>query len=110
VRDQSLGSRELRDVADRVVGSVFYNTLLQQMRSSTLKGEYGHGGRGEEVFQAQLDQVLADRSGQATSTSLSDAIVRRYERQVALVSNQCDPPVGNRCHTETMAEVQGNEL
>ena len=55
-----------------VVGTVFYGTLLKTMRASNLKGQYGHGGRGEEVFQAQLDQTLADQAGQAASFNLAD--------------------------------------
>ena len=77
--DPSLGP--LREAVNRVVGSVFYGTLLQQMRASSLKGTYGHGGRGEEVFAAQLDQVLAERAGQAGRSNIGEAIVRSYARQ-----------------------------
>jgi len=73
--------RPLREAVNRVVGSVFYGTLLQQMRASSLKGTYGHGGRGEEVFAAQLDQVLAERAGQAGRSNIGEAIVRSYARQ-----------------------------
>ncbi|HRX85334.1 MAG TPA: rod-binding protein [Phycisphaerae bacterium] len=72
--------KSLRKAADELVGEVFYGTLLRQMRDAPLKGKYGHGGRGEEVFQAQLDQVLASRAGQASNSNLADAIVDRYER------------------------------
>ena len=58
---------QLRDVAGEVVGSVFYGKLLQTLRDSSLKGQYGHGGRGEEIFQAQLDQVLAEEAGRAVA-------------------------------------------
>jgi len=75
------GRTQLRKAADEVVGQVFYGTMLRQLRSSTLQGKYGHGGRGEEVFQAQLDQVLANRAGAAQSSDMSDAIVKRYGRR-----------------------------
>jgi hypothetical protein len=71
----------LQDTADTVIGSVFYGTLLRTLRSSTLKGPYGHGGRGEEVFQTQLDQVLTERAGRARGYDLSDAIVERLADQ-----------------------------
>ncbi len=83
---------QLRDSAAQVVGSVFYGTLLKNLRSSSLQGEIGHGGRGEEVFQAQLDQVLAERAGQARNFDLADVIVRRFERQVRVLWDQ--RPVG----------------
>lgn len=69
---------QLRQATDKLVGSLFYGTLLRQMRSSVLKGPYGHGGRGEEVFAAQLDQIFAERMGEARTTNLSEAVVRRY--------------------------------
>lgn len=56
---------ELRQVSTEVLGSVFYGTLMKTMRESTLKGPYGHGGRGEEIFAAQLDGLLAERMGRS---------------------------------------------
>lgn len=56
---------ELRQVSTEVLGSVFYGTLMKTMRESTLKGPYGHGGRGEEIFAAQLDGLLAERMGKS---------------------------------------------
>ncbi len=73
------GSR-LKHAADEIVGSIFYGTMLRQLRASEFKGKYGHGGRGEEVFQAQLDEIFAKEMGRAKNANLSDAIVKRYER------------------------------
>jgi Rod binding domain-containing protein len=73
-------SVRLKQAADEIVGSVFYGTMLRQLRSSTFKGKYGHGGRGEEVFQAQLDQVFAKEMGRSKNANISEAIVDRYER------------------------------
>jgi Rod binding domain-containing protein len=80
-RTDDQGLAKLRDAADQVVGSVFYGTLLRTMRSSQLKGPYGHGGRGEEIFGAQLDQVLAERSGRARGYGLTEAVVRQLAEQ-----------------------------
>ena len=82
---------ELREATGSVVGSVFYGTLLKNLRASNLKGTYGHGGRGEEVFQAQLDQTLADQAGRARSFDLADLMVQRYEHQVRMLFG---PPAG----------------
>lgn len=72
----------LRQATDQLVGSVFYGTLLKTMRANGLRGKYGHGGRGEEVFAAQLDQILAERAGRARGYDLSDAIMGQLDRQV----------------------------
>jgi hypothetical protein len=77
---------ELRDAADRIVGSTFYGTLLSIQRESGLKAPVGHGGRGEEVFRAQLDQVFAERAGQAGGFNLSDSIVARYQQRVRAIA------------------------
>ena len=64
-----------------LVGNVFYGTLLRQMQESKIKGKYFHGGRGEEVFQAQLGMELAKRMGESPSDPMAnmiyDALVRR---------------------------------
>lgn len=78
---------ELREVADRIVGSVFYGTLLKMQRESELQGPYGHGGRGEEVFRGQLDQYLAEEAGRSRSFDVSDALVARFEHQVRTLAS-----------------------
>lgn len=80
-RSDDPGLAKLSDAVDQVVGSVFYGTLLRTMRSSSLQGPYGHGGRGEEVFGAQLDQVLAERAGRARGYGLAEAVVRQLAGQ-----------------------------
>ena len=72
---------ELRDTIGEVVGSVFFGTLLKSMRDSELKGPYGHGGRAEEVFGAQLDAIFAGNAGKAANTGLADALYKRMEPQ-----------------------------
>lgn len=68
---------KLRDAVDRTVGSVFYGTLLKTMRDSPLKGTIGHGGRGEEIFQNQLDQLFVERAGNARAYDLNQTIFER---------------------------------
>ena len=72
--------KKLRETIGKVVGSVFYGTLLRAMRDSTIQGKYGHGGRGEEIFSAQLHDILAERMGTATKTGLNEGIYRSLSR------------------------------
>lgn len=76
---------ELRSLTQKVVGRVFYGTLLARMRASTLKGNYMHGGRGEDVFGAQLDEVRAERMGQQERRGLADALYRQLAPQQARI-------------------------
>jgi len=44
-----------------ILGELLFGQLLQSMRRTVDKPAYFHGGRGEEVFTQQLDQVLAQK-------------------------------------------------
>ena len=76
----------LRRSIGQVFGSVFFGTLLRAMRTGELKGPYGHGGFGEEVFGAQLDGILAERSGTSMANSLLDALYTSLARQQERIS------------------------
>lgn len=77
----------LREVTGQIVGSLFYGTLLKTMRESELKGPHGHGGRGEEIFSAQLHGVYAERLGSATRHGLSETLYKTFEKQTRLVGD-----------------------
>ena len=70
---------ELREVFDQFVGETFYGQMLASMRKSLTKPAYFHGGRGEEVFQGQLDQVLTEKMSRAGSNNLSDAMFELFQ-------------------------------
>lgn len=72
---------ELRELTGKIVGSVFYGTMLKAMRNSSLKGKYGHGGRGEEVFGAQLDSLMAEKLGQRTNGGVAEALFQHLAPQ-----------------------------
>lgn len=76
----------LRDVTKRLTGQVFYGEMLKTMQNSKLKGKFGHGGRGEDIFAAQLHTVLTERMGQATPKGLAETLYRRLERQQTALS------------------------
>ena len=52
---------ELRKAFDAFVGEAFFSQMLQSMRKTVNKPAYFHGGKAEEIFQKQLDQVLAEK-------------------------------------------------
>ena len=72
---------ELRIAAEQLVSITFFQTLLQTAHNSSMKGKYGHGGRGEEVFTAQLDGLLAERSTASSGFKLVDEIYERLARR-----------------------------
>ena len=72
---------ELRRAAEELVGITFFQTLLQSAHNSTLKGEYGHGGRGEEMFTAQLDVIFAERAAASSRFGLVEEIYARMAKR-----------------------------
>lgn len=76
----------LKETTGKVVGSVFLGEMMKSMRENPLKGKYGHGGRGEEIFSAQLHGVLAERAGGTLQKGLGDVIYKRLARQQELIS------------------------
>jgi hypothetical protein len=82
---------KLREVAGKTVGSAFYGTIFQMMRESPFKSKFGNGGRGEEVFSAQLHGVLAERLGESKQSNLSEVLYRRLEKQQQLIDASKTP-------------------
>jgi Rod binding domain-containing protein len=67
-------SGELREVFNQFVGETFYGQMLKAMRQTVPKPAYFHGGRAEEAFQGQLDQVLAEKMSHSTADSFAQAM------------------------------------
>ncbi len=72
---------ELRHAAEQLVGITFFQTLLQSAHNCTLKGEYGHGGLGEELFTAQLDVIFAERAAESSRFGLANEIYARMAKR-----------------------------
>jgi peptidoglycan hydrolase FlgJ len=52
---------DVKEAFSDFVGQTFFGQLIASMRKTVDKPAYFHGGRAEEVFQGQLDQMLAER-------------------------------------------------
>ena len=64
-------SSDVRDAFHDFVGQTFFTQLLTEMRKTVAKPAYLHGGQAEEIFQAQMDQVLAERLSDASAEQFS---------------------------------------
>ncbi len=61
----------LRKAFDDFVGQTFFQQMLASMRKTVGKPAYLYGGRAEEIFQGQLDQVLAEKMSAASADSFT---------------------------------------
>lgn len=100
----------LKEATEKVVGSVFFGSMLKMMRESTIRGALGHGGRGEEVFAGQLHGIFAERMGARAHGGIADVLYAKLERQQRQLSGRradlrSDPP--NPYATSTGAETLG---
>ena len=62
---------ELRKQFDTFVGEAFYGQMLASMHKTVGKPAYFHGGRAEEVFQGQFDQILSTKLTAATASQFT---------------------------------------
>jgi hypothetical protein len=60
------------------VGQTLFGQLLGAMRKTLGKPAYFHGGRAEEIFQQQLDQVLAEKISDASAEKFSDPMFELF--------------------------------
>lgn len=73
---QDAGDAELRATFESVLGEMLFGQMLQGMRKTVGKPAYFHGGRAEEIFTQQLDQVLAEN---IAKTSADQFVGPMYE-------------------------------
>lgn len=71
-------STEMREAFNDFVGQTFFGQMLSAMRKTANKPAYFHGGRTEEVFQAQLDQVLAEKLSDASAETFTDPMYELF--------------------------------
>lgn len=69
---QADGNEELRERFTQFVGETFFGQMIKAMRTTVGKPAYFHGGRGEEVFQGQLDQTMAEHMTAASAKQFAE--------------------------------------
>lgn len=62
---------ELRDAFGSFVGQTLFGQMLKSMRQTVGEPAYFHGGQAEEIFTAQLDQMLAEKISDASHEKFS---------------------------------------
>lgn len=74
-------SPEFRQVFDQFVGQTLFGQMLKSMRRSVGKPAYFHGGRAEEIFTQQLDQVLTEKISRTSARQISQPMFELYNLQ-----------------------------
>ena len=72
---------ELNDAFSDFVGQTFFGQLIASMRKTVQKPAYFHGGRAEEVFQGQLDQMLSERISDVSREQFAEPMYELFMMQ-----------------------------
>ncbi len=74
----SEANEQLRDAFQSFVGETLFGQMLKAARKTQRKPAYFHGGRAEETFQQQLDQVLAEKFAKSNGAAYSNAMFELF--------------------------------
>lgn len=98
---------ELREKFDQFVGGSLFGQMLKGMRKSLGKPAYFHGGRAEEVFQGQLDQLLVEKLSDASAEQISEPLFELFmaNRQGAPEASQLDNYVNDQEAQEAIGQI-----
>ena len=60
----------------------FYKEMLKSLRKMHNKPAYMYGGRGEEIFQGQMDQEVAENLAHSKGSQISDPLFQGFLNRV----------------------------
>lgn len=60
------------------VGQTLFGQMLASMRSTVGTPAYFHGGRTEEIFQQQMDQILVEDITEASAGTIADPMYELF--------------------------------
>lgn len=69
---------ELKEAFTDFVGQTLFGSMLASMRKTVGKPAYMHGGRGEEIFQQQLDQKIVEELTDASGSDIVDPMYQLF--------------------------------
>ncbi|MBN2580179.1 MAG: hypothetical protein JXB10_14415 [Pirellulales bacterium] len=72
---------ELRKAFDSFVGETFFAQMLKSLRQAQGKPAYFYGGPTEEIFQQQLDQVLAEKLSHTSAEKFTGPMFELFTMQ-----------------------------
>ena len=78
LRARNAEKEEVREAFTSFVGQAFFGQMLSAMRKTVGKPAYFHGGRTEEIFQQQLDQVLGEKLAEASGDQFAEPMFELF--------------------------------
>ena len=78
----STSDKEFRETFNQFVGQTFFGQLMASMRKSVGKSDLLHGGRGEEIFQSKMDQIVVEKMSEATADQIANPMFELLNQQM----------------------------
>jgi hypothetical protein len=78
----SADKSQVREKFDAFVGQTFYAQLLHEMHKTVGKDPYFNGGRAEEIFRGQLDQVLSENLSKASAHQFTGPMFDLFSAEI----------------------------
>ncbi|WP_372724013.1 rod-binding protein [Novipirellula sp.] len=72
-------ANETQEAFTDFVGQTLFGSMLDSMRKTVGKPAYMHGGRTEEVFQQQMDQLIVEDLTEASASSIADPMYQLFQ-------------------------------
>ncbi len=69
---------ELKEAFHDFVGQTFFAEMLKAFRSTQQPAAYFHGGRAEEIFQGQFDQLLTEELSNSSAEKIADPMYELF--------------------------------
>ena len=82
VSSSSADQSQVREKFDAFVGQTFYTQLLHEMHKTVGKDPYFNGGRAEEIFKGQLDQVLSENLSKANAHQFTGPMFDLFSAEI----------------------------
>jgi hypothetical protein len=78
------------EAAQDLVSITFVLPMFAQAREEPFKSDLFHGGQGEKLFGARLDEIMADRVTRSMRLPMVDAVYRKIMRMPAASAQPVD--------------------
>jgi hypothetical protein len=69
---------KLKDAFQDFVGQTFFSEMIKAFRSTQQPSAYFNGGRAEEIFQGQFDQVLSEELSESSAEKIANPMYELF--------------------------------
>lgn len=78
VTSRPAGQGDLKDAFQDFVGQTFFGEMIKAFRTTQQPSKYFHGGRAEEIFQGQFDQVLSETLSDSSAEQIANPMYELF--------------------------------